>query len=57
MCIRDSPITDKDKIDFVSKHFQDCAARWYTIIRYNLTTYEQLKNRLKAAIGIFTHKE
>ena len=36
-------ITDKEKIDFVSKHFQDCAARWYTIVRDNLTTYEQFK--------------
>ena len=37
-------LTDKEKIDFVSKHFQDSAARWYTIVRDNLTTYEQFKN-------------
>ena len=35
-------LTDKEKIDFVSKHFQDSAARWYTIVRDNFTTYEQL---------------
>lgn len=38
-----SALTDKERIDFFREHFQDCAARWYIIVRDNLTTYEQFK--------------
>ena len=33
-------ITDREKIDFISKDFQNCVARWYTIVRDNLTDYK-----------------
>ena len=33
-------VTDKENIDFIIKPFQDSAARWYTIVQDNLTTYE-----------------
>ena len=34
-------INDAMKINFVTRHFKDSAAQWYTIIRDNITTYQQ----------------
>lgn len=34
-------LTEPEKIKFVSHHFKDSAAHWFTIIRDNLTTFAQ----------------
>ena len=39
-----STIDDNEKINFVTRHFKDSAAQWYTIIRDNVTNYQQLSN-------------
>ena len=45
-------VTDKQKTDFISKHFQDSAARWYMIVQDNSTIMNNLKTHLKANTGI-----
>ena len=34
-------IDDNEKINFVTQHFKDSAAQWYTIICVNVTNYQQ----------------
>lgn len=36
-------VTDEEKIHFITRHFKDSAAQWYTIIRESIKTYEQFK--------------
>ena len=37
-------INDTEKINFVTRHFKDSAAKWYTIICDNVTTYQQFRD-------------
>ena len=39
-----STIDDNEKIHFVTRHFKDSAAQWYTIIRDNVTNYQQFRD-------------
>lgn len=38
-----SQLTDPEKIEFTSRHFKESAARWFTIVRDTITTYDQFK--------------
>ena len=35
-----SKLSDRDRIDFVSRHFQETASKWYTVVRDQTETYE-----------------
>lgn len=37
------PLSETEKIEFVSQHFKDSAARWFTIVRDNITTFAQFR--------------
>ena len=39
-----STIDDNEKINFVTRHFKDSAAQWYTIIRDNVANYQQFRD-------------
>ena len=39
-----SNIDENEKINFFNCHFTDSAAQWYTIIRDNVTTYQQFRD-------------
>ena len=41
-------ISDKEKIDFIIKHLQDSAARWYMIVDEKSTTYKQFKDSFES---------
>ena len=36
-----SAINDDEKIDFVTRYLKDSASQWYSIIRDNVSTYQQ----------------
>ena len=38
-----SNLSDRDRIYFVSRHFQETASKWYTIVRDQTETCEQFK--------------
>ena len=38
-----SNLNDRDRIEFVSRHFQETASKWYTIVQDQTETYEQFK--------------
>ena len=38
-----SAINDDEKIDFVTRHLQDSASQWCSIIRDNISTYQQFR--------------
>lgn len=38
-----SILSDKDKIDFVSRYLKDAAASWFTMVNDDLKTYEEFK--------------
>ena len=35
-----SNLNDRDRIEFVSQHFQETASKWYMIVRDQTETYE-----------------
>ena len=37
-------INDTKQMNFVTHHFKDSAAQWYTVIRDNITTYQQFRD-------------
>lgn len=43
-------------LPFVSKYFLDSALQWFTIVRNNVTTYNNSRNHLKVGTGTYIHR-
>ena len=39
-----SNIYENEKINFFIRHFTDSVAQWYTVVRDNVTTYQQFRD-------------